>query len=418
MKENNFIKSTLLIFFASILGNLFAYIFQLYSAHLLTVENYGLLNMAFSIIFPFLIVQTPLQNYITKELTTNNSLNFDNKNFFKFIKQKLIFLIFLYAFFASSITIFIGLYLGIPLKIIFIMILTYCFYIPNTIAIGIYQSYKDDLFLSLETIIPSFVKVFIGLIIACITKSVFAILVSLLISQIVYTLFFIYETKKYISNSKSFEREYYLKEAFFYMNKNVSIYLCQSLLMYLDVLLVKYYCTLHETGIYSLAAVLGKTVIYLPTALTLVLFPTVTENFVSGKSSSRLLVKSLLLNLFISGSIALILFYGSHFFIPLFFGKKYNEAIYIVKYLGIVFIPISMITILFTYFLAKQRFNCIFSMLVTIIVQLLLAYFYHENLFQLILTFFISGVIGCFGFFIQYLGMLYKSLRKKKINSK
>ena len=84
----------------------------------------------------------------------------------------------------------------------------------------------------------------------------------------------------------------------------------------------------------------------------------------------------------------------------MFFGEKYQAAIPIIKYIGMAFLPLSMLNILFTFYLAKEHFDCFVPLLAAFITELVCIVLLHNTLLQAVLSFFISGTVGCICFLL------------------
>ncbi|MDD6488069.1 MAG: hypothetical protein PUF61_14115 [Spirochaetales bacterium] len=402
-------KITILVFVISVLGNVCNYLLQLFAARFLSVEDYGLFNVGFSITFPFFLIISPVQNYITKVLSSNIAHNIENYSFYTFLKIKLYKIIGIYTLVPICLTFLIANFLDFDFSYSLIAVFFSIAVLPYFYDLSIIQSYHKIGLLAFSSFFAPFIKFTFCALAVYFTNSVFVAFISLLAGNFFLSLLFRYFTKDIIKIENS-SKKYYIKDAILYIIKSSLVYCIYALLQYMDVMLVKYFCSLYDTGIYSSASVLGKAVIYLPSAMALILFPAVTEENAQGKSSFQLLIKSVGLNLFFSGGGALILFLSAKWIIPLFFGVKYMNAIPVIKYLGLAFMPLSMITIFFTFFLAKENFKCIFPMTLSVIVQFVLALFFHDTLLELVFTFFISGLAGCLGFLGIYLvGVIKRS---------
>ena len=196
---------------------------------------------------------------------------------------------------------------------------------------------------------------------------------------------------------KEFSTKTFYKNFTRYILQTGIIYLLFYFMMQSDTLLIKFFFSSYDTGIYSSASVFGKAIVFLSGAVTLVLFPYVAKNTADNKSSLRILLKGIFVNLLIAGSGALLLFIFPQLLV-MFFGEKYQEAIRIIKYIGAAFLPLSMLNILFTFYLAKKRFDCFFPLFAAFIAEILCIVLFHNSLMQALLSFFIGGTVGCIGF--------------------
>ena len=397
--KKNFAINALLIFFSILVGNFCNFLFNFFLARFLSVESYGIYNVLASTIFAMVVIQTPVQNYIITVLSSNISNDKENNTFYYFLYHDF----FLFLLRLSSIPIIVSLVTGFILQLpvidCFFMVFSMFFVSFASMSFGIMQSFDDKKLIFLYNIFFILLKITFCLPAAFFTKSLTVTLLILLLVSFGGSLFFYQKTKVHF-NACNNAGTYRIKDARSYILKSAFVYICFSLMQLQDVLIVKYFCSPYETGIYSSAAVIGKIIIYVPCAIVLALFPVVSGENASGKSSLSILLKAIVLNLIISTGGSVIIFFTAEWMIPFLFGQKYIEAVYIIKYLGLAFCPFSLIMILFTFYLAKNKFNCIHPMLCAVLSEFLISYFYHASLMQIIMTVFISGCIGCIAFFL------------------
>ena len=61
----------------------------------------------------------------------------------------------------------------------------------------------------------------------------------------------------------------------------------------IDLIIVKHFFTNHEVGIYSVADILGKIILYFPSAIVLVMFPEVSHAHATNNKTKNILLKSI-----------------------------------------------------------------------------------------------------------------------------
>ena len=88
-----------------------------------------------------------------------------------------------------------------------------------------------------------------------------------------------------------------------------------------DVMLVTHFFGGKEAGLYNAVATLGKVVVFLPMAVSLILLPRVTESHTLGQGTRNILLQSLILTFILSGGVALICGVFPDTVIRLFFGE-------------------------------------------------------------------------------------------------
>ena len=178
-----------------------------------------------------------------------------------------------------------------------------------------------------------------------------------------------------------------------------------------DMVLVKYYFTEQDAGIYAAASILGKAVMYLPGSIAIALFPMVAENHADGKSSSHLLMQAVGITLLLCGSSAFFYYILSDPIVILLYGSDYQEAGRILKYYGIAILPMALVMVAEYYLIAMGQVVFAYIFLVIAPLQLLAIYFYHENLLQIVIILGGSGLLlALIGYILLW--RIYKSGKK------
>jgi O-antigen/teichoic acid export membrane protein len=167
----------------------------------------------------------------------------------------------------------------------------------------------------------------------------------------------------------------------------------------LDMVLVNYFFTSKEAGIYAAASVLGKAVIFLPHSIVVAFFPTAVENHTLERSSKKLLIQSISLAALLSGLAALFYLFFNRQIIDILFGEAYFDAASILKYYGLAIFPLAFAMILESFLIAKNRILLSYLFVAAAPFQIIAVYFFHESLLQVVLIMGITGlIVTCMGF--------------------
>lgn len=161
-----------------------------------------------------------------------------------------------------------------------------------------------------------------------------------------------------------------------------------------DIILVKYFFSPQEAGIYSSASVLGKAVMYLPGAIVTSLFPMVASNMAKNKGTLHLLLKSLAITCLLSGGGALILFMFPETIISFFFGERFVAAAPIIGKFAVAMLPLAIVLVIMNYNLAKGSKIFPYIMLAFAIIQISAITLAHNSLGEVLNVIFYTGS-GC-----------------------
>ena len=421
IKTDKFINTTILLTVASIFSSIMNYILQILYSHNFTVENFGIYNAANALTFYYTFFASPLTNKIITEVSRVSDSTEKLQTFLYFSSKNLFIGITLLSIPAILLMFGMGLYAGLPfvfiLAIILLCVIGNLYIIFQGFLQGLHLFYRLAAITFILPIIRfsgTYIIFFSGLNINAIF--IFAV-ISQTVTCVLYYLFLPKPIKIHNAFDKNllqqFSSKVFYKNFITYIFKTGIVYLLFYFMMQSDTLLIKIFFSEYDTGIYTSASVFGKAIVFLSGAITLVLFPYVTKNTVRHISSLPILLKGIVLNIFIAGSGTLILFCFPQL-VVMFFGEKYQAAIPIIKYIGVAFLPLSMLNILFTFYLAKERFDCFIPLLAAFITEILCIVFLHNTLLQAVLSFFISGTVGCVGFLlleaIKFLHIKRKSI--------
>ena len=159
----------------------------------------------------------------------------------------------------------------------------------------------------------------------------------------------------------------------------------------LDLLLVNHYFDPHQAGVYAVAAILGKAVMYLPAAITIAMFPMVAENESHSQSSSHLFLNAMVLVTCLSGGGAVFYFLFANDIMTLLYGQKYQGAAELLKLYGFAMLPMTLVMVAEHFLIAKGRVIFAYVMMVGIPFVLFATHTHHARLIDIVYIFMIGG---------------------------
>jgi O-antigen/teichoic acid export membrane protein len=183
-----------------------------------------------------------------------------------------------------------------------------------------------------------------------------------------------------------------------------------AIMTQIDIVLVNYYFSPHDAGLYAAASVLGKAVMYLPGGLALAMFPMVAENHARNEESTHLLIQALLMAAFMCGCGAFFYYFFSDWIIRFFYGESYKGAGEVLRYYGFAILPMALIMVAEYFLIAKGRVIFAYLFLLFAPMQLLAVYYFHSTLLSIVAILAVTGgLLSCVGF-----GLLWQSFRTSK----
>lgn len=152
-----------------------------------------------------------------------------------------------------------------------------------------------------------------------------------------------------------------------------------------DVILVKHFFSSHDAGIYAALSTLGKIIFFGTGPIAAVMFPLVSKKQAEGGNFRRVYYYSFFATLTLA---ALILFFylsTPKLAINLLYGKAYLEAANLLFWMGIFITLFSLTSLIISYGLALGRTATVYFQLVAAIFQIILIWFFHQTLFEVII---------------------------------
>ena len=161
---------------------------------------------------------------------------------------------------------------------------------------------------------------------------------------------------------------------------------CLAILTNMDVVLIKHYRPINETGLYSPAMVLARVILYAPSALVQVMFPLVVEaNVKTPHRTYQLFLKVLVLNSIVIVICVLGLWQGANIALPILFGEKYLPSVLYILPACMFIVPISFLTVLMNFSIAidNTKFLTV-TMAAGCLLNLILIDINHSSIYQIL----------------------------------
>ena len=352
-------------------ANLFSYLFQFFMGRYLSIEDFGVLNSVNSLgviagaitgIIPYIVAKYIIE---FKENEKMASLFVWNIFKFMFVITSLISLIII--IFIDNISNYLNLIDNIPIYI-FLAAMT----------AGVFASIALFRFIAALILVGYLGYGYNGALFAAVIANV---LISVWVYQIVNKKIKFYKPK----NIKLPKDTY--KKIFIYAFPVALMWLAIGILSNIDIILVKHYTNDIEAGEYSVAAIIGRIAVFLPSVLLAVLFPQVSQNSKDGKSSVSTIITVMMLTFILSGGFTLFVYLFPEFIITLLFGEKYLGGTEVLLIITITMALVAVLSVLFNYFLAKGIYSFLyFSWIIILGIGYEIIYYMNSNSMQIATT--------------------------------
>lgn len=412
--KDNLFKTGSLIFLGTMTANIFGYLFQITMGRMLSVQTFGEMNALFSTMIIFGVPFVSITNYIAKNISHLHAMGKNkqaNDLIIKSYKNLFIagaIIVFLGASFSGYISESMKIKSITPILLLFLSILVSIIIPVNTGVLQGFQRFKMLSFLSAGT---GFFRYVICVALVAAGIGLNGIMVGIILSVLLVGYISFIPIKRHLKigrdsikqdggNSLSFVIPIILANLSF------------AILTQGDIVLVKYFFTPHEAGIYSSAAVIGKVVMYLPGAIVIALFPMVASNKTKAEGTLHLILKALAITLLLSGGGAVILYLFPELIVSIFFGDRFTSAIPIIGLFAIAMLPMAVIMIVMNYNMAKGGRYFAYVMLACAVIQIAGIINFHDSPVSVLKVILYSGLFCMIILFMllaieYYRGKLY-----------
>ncbi len=346
-------KSSLGVFTISVLSSLFNALFQLISTHYLDVPSFGELNTLLSFMTIVGITASMLSG-----LAVTYSAQYAALDKKKQVRKLFLFLqklctVFFLIFMALGVVLsgWLQKTFGLSSRLIVIYtIFATCVSIYLSVANGTLQGTKHFIQASLSSFFSLAAKSIFSIVLFMLSWQIFGAISAVLFGTILawgYSMFCLHRYWKG-SDAEATEELPYNKMRRF----GVALYITQiwsALFTSGDVLLVKYYFSGTEVGLYSSAMIIGKMSTYITSTLVFVLLPLAAAGNAQNRHTKGYFIRSSVYAFVISLGFALVCKPVFQYIVQPILGNSYLSATAYIMPVALLMVPITMISMVIAY---------------------------------------------------------------------
>jgi O-antigen/teichoic acid export membrane protein len=379
LRSGTLLADSTIVFSASMVGNVFNYLFQVYVGRTLGPEGYGTFGALISILtilgLPAYAITLTLAKFVSQYSAEGKKEKVSSLIRGALVRISLygmgIALLFLMA------SPFLGGFLQIPSITPFLLIaLTFLFALLLAILQGVLQGLQRFLQYSGTSVLGPGSKFLFALLLLSFGFGVNGALGSLLFSAIVQVGVILFLIREYLTGRRAVVE----KSVFDYSTPTLLAVVSLTLLWNIDMVLVKHFFSPMEAGYYAAAALFGRIVFFASTPIAFVAFPKASRR----EGVSPILREGLLYTSLLSFGIVGFYFLFPYFTISLIFGPEYGPVASYIVLLGIAMTFYSLSNFLITYDLAVKRMGFLYPLLLSVGVEALLLWVFPASLFVVV----------------------------------
>lgn len=401
------IKHGSVIFLASLICNFFNLAFWLFMVRKLSHIDYGILNSMVSFFAvasqPIAILQTVLARYFSEfnanDKKENTKVLF--RAFFKRIVIINILLVIFFVVFSKNIASFMQIY-----NYNFVYFTAFSIFFASLLVLTISTLQGLQLFpkIALNSLAQGFTKIFFGVVLVLLGLKALGAFLGFVLSGFLAFVLSLFQLPRWVlqikrKEYKKLKPQIKLKDIYgYFLPVSVGL-IAYTLFTNSDVILVKHFFSESDAGIYSIAQTVGKIVLFLPAAITIVLFPIAVQRKTLNKETGTLLKRSLLFVSSLCAIAFLFTFIFPKIVLRVVSGQVMPECVLLVR---LIIFPMSLFSfcyIFIFYNLSVRNIRFIVSVFVLSLIQVVLIYLFHNTLLQII------GVLAISSLSTFYLGI-------------
>ncbi|MCK9603525.1 MAG: oligosaccharide flippase family protein [Candidatus Omnitrophica bacterium] len=405
-----FTKNILIVFLGSSLLNFINLVYQLLIAHKLSPVDFAAFNSMLAIYMlissPLGTIQTAVAKY-TAEFNGSGQFSQTQALLSGFFRKTLIMaIVTFFIFLAASFLIIARLKINCNSCGYILAILLALAWI-NPVIFGGVQGLELFKWSSASSVISGILKLGLAFIFIALGWGISGALGALVISTLAGIFVLYLPIKKNIS-AKARQHNIDYREIYLYLLPVAISTFCFINLVSFDMVLVKYYFSPEESGVYSLAQMVGKIFLFLPGAISVVMFPRVSGLNARNLSTFATLRRSLFYTCVLVVAAGLVYNFFPYLVLKVLTGKAYLESVVLGRLFSVSMSFFTLLFILITYFLSIKDLRFIKYLVLFTALQFWSITLFHKSLVSVQLILCINAIL----LFFIHLTLVYKKQRQ------
>jgi O-antigen/teichoic acid export membrane protein len=380
--KNKFLTGSLIMVIGSNFSNLSQLVFHFLSGRFLGKAQYGDLAALISILGIINILQLALTLTIIKFIASEKDEEAVS-NFIKWINRFNVYISGLCALILLAVSPLISSFLNLSEPNSVYMLAPILFFTMwATTSRAILQGLlKFNLYI-VTMVVDSSAKIILVAILIFLGYSIFGAMSAMLLGVILGTIVSRLYLSKYLKGSFGLRPKIkpLLKYSIFALIQGLALTSMYSV----DLLLVKHFFSSDEAGIYASLAVLGRIVFFGTTPITNVMFPMIAKKYHAGEDYYKIFYLSLFLVVLISFGVLGLFYLVPEFAIGILYGKSFLSGASLLWWFAVFMMLLSIAMLLTQFYLSIGKTKIITLFVVTAILQVILIWFIHGTILNVI----------------------------------
>ncbi|MBI4743237.1 MAG: oligosaccharide flippase family protein [Actinobacteria bacterium] len=393
--KDKIFKQTTILLIALMIGNVSNYLFNVLMGKMLGPSNYSnltsLLSLFVIISVPTGTIQMVITNYVSKYKAEGD---YPKIKFLlvKSIKKLSFYGIIGFLIFLMSSGL-VASFLKIPsITPVIILGLILLFSVISPVNHGALQGLQEFNYLGIDLSLGALLKFVFGVILVSLGLGVSGAIAGFAFGGFV-ALFLSFYFLRSVFRIKNSDEVIDKVEMYRHFWPTLITLFCFAVLTNIDLVLVKHFFSSVSASYYSAAVVIGRIALFLPGAVSMVMFPKTSELYAKKQDSSVVLKKSLLATFLLSGSVVIAYFLFPVLVIKFIFGSKFLAGSGLLGIIGIAMTFFALDNVLLSYNLSIHNYEFIKMLVFCTILQVVLILFFHKSLSQVVYVLILSSIL-------------------------
>jgi O-antigen/teichoic acid export membrane protein len=377
-------KNIILVFLGASLVNFFNLLYQLLIAHRLAPADFAAFNSLLSILMLFSVPLGTLQIAVAKysaEFSAQNQIKKIQVLLSSLLRKTLVL-----AIFTVIIFYFASFYIIDKLKISsvasgYILAISLALSCIVPVLSGGLQGLELFKWLMSISVITGALKLALAFIFIRLGFNIAGALGAFLAASLVSIIISFFPLRNFIS-LRIIKDSIDFKEIFLYLFPVAITSFCFIALVSFDMVLVKYFFLPEDSGLYSLAQMVGKIFLFLPGAISMVMFPKIAGLNAKNMDTASTLKRSLFYATILCVIACLVYNIFPSFILKILTGKIFFESIILGRLFSVSMSFFAILYILIAYFLSIKDLRFIKYLVLFTLLQFLAIVFFHKSLIQ------------------------------------
>ena len=382
-KDNKLLKHTAILLSATIIANIFNYLYHLYMGRSLGPEKYAILGSLFAIVHIIMVVNNTIILVVSRFVTEYNV----KKDYgrikvlvLKSLKNTSLFGMLCFGTFAL-LSGWVSSFLKIDSKIPVLMLALYGFItlISPTFK-GVLNGLQKFEWFGFTNVIATFSKLMLGIVLVWMGYGVEGALGAIIIAALIGLVVSLFAIRKIFANkSKSINTIHVTK----YFSPVLLGTVLLMIMINIDVILVKHYFPSLEAGYYAAASMIAKIILFASSAIVNVMFPKVADFQDRKKQAGKILKPTILYTAIISLIAVATYFTAPTFVVGLLYGSNYKIT-NIIGLFGLAIALYSLNNVLVSYNLALKKNKFVLLLILALVIEVFAITLFHNTLLEIV----------------------------------